>query len=393
MAVYRPTYIDRKTGERVQAAVWWFEFVYFGKRYRESAKTTRKTLAEQREKKRRLELEQQVTTGARPTSPGRMLRTVKEAIGEYSVAYDAPTHRAKSIAWVKERVPHIVRHLGELQLFKLSDEKAEGRILKYMRTRGDEGAGNRTINMELLCLSRAVGSTWAQLWPKVPKLEEATDIGQAISPEEEGRLLGAAKKNTSPYIEPFIHIALSTGMRSGEIRTLQLKRIDLTNREIRVGASKTKAGEGRGIPMNEDLYQALARQIAWLREAFGTPKPDWFLFPFCDRVRPIDPTRLVTTMKSAWHSVRTAAGVSCRLHDLRHTVATKMAEGAVPEATMKALLGHMSKTMLERYSHIRGKAKREAVESLTLAAPIFAVPKDSPKVRDIGTARLARKAG
>ncbi len=61
-----------------------------------------------------------------------------------------------------------------------------------------------------------------------------------------------------------------------------------------------------------------------------------------------------------------AAGVQCRLHDLRHTAATKMAEAGVPESTMLALMGHMSRAMLERYSHIRMAAKRTAMESLTL---------------------------
>jgi hypothetical protein len=43
-----------------------------------------------------------------------------------------------------------------------------------------------------------------------------------------------------------------------------------------------------------------------------------------------------------------------------------MAEAGVPESTMLALMGHMSRAMLERYSHFRMKAKREAVKSLEL---------------------------
>ena len=48
-----------------------------------------------------------------------------------------------------------------------------------------------------------------------------------------------------------------------------------------------------------------------------------------------------------------------------------MAESGTPEATMKALLGHMSVSMIERYSHIRNAAKREAVEALKLATTVF----------------------
>ena len=46
--------------------------------------------------------------------------------------------------------------------------------------------------------------------------------------------------------------------------------------------------------------------------------------------------------------------------------ATKLAEAGTPESTMLAIMGHMSPAMLERYSYIRMKAKREAVKSLEL---------------------------
>jgi hypothetical protein len=47
-----------------------------------------------------------------------------------------------------------------------------------------------------------------------------------------------------------------------------------------------------------------------------------------------------------------------------------MAEAGVPEETMKALMGHMSRAMIERYSHIRMQAKRAAVEALELGISI-----------------------
>jgi integrase len=59
--------------------------------------------------------------------------------------------------------------------------------------------------------------------------------------------------------------------------------------------------------------------------------------------------------------------VRCRLHDLRHTFATRLAENGVPESTMLALLGHMCRSMLERYSDIRLVAKRDAVAGITLS--------------------------
>lgn len=57
MAVYKPTYKDPKTGEKKEAAYWWIDFTIGDKRVRESAETTRKTIAVEYEKVRRHELE------------------------------------------------------------------------------------------------------------------------------------------------------------------------------------------------------------------------------------------------------------------------------------------------------------------------------------------------
>ena len=384
MSLFRPMYVDKKTGERKESGTWWFEFVIGGRRIRESTKTCRKTIAADFEARRRREIEKRLAEGGdTPKKSTRMLQTVATILKEYRALYDGPHHSDRSIAWVGERSKPLLAHLGSSALMDLT----EGKISSYMRTRSKAGNGPRTINMDLECLSRAIGRTWSELWPNVPRLKEPTDVGRALSSEEEGRILGAAAENKSPYILPFIRIALLTGMRAGEIRRMQVFQLDIEKRQIRVGKAKTEAGTGRPIPMNAAMWETVSGQLDWLREKFGKLQPNWYLFPFCDRVQPVDPSKPVTTVKSSWESVRLAAGVSCRFHDLRHTAATKMAENDVPEATMKALMGHLSRAMLERYSHIRDEAKRDAVEGLSLATPVITmkpkkdgVPKVSPKV-------------
>jgi integrase len=90
-------------------------------------------------------------------------------------------------------------------------------------------------------------------------------------------------------------------------------------------------------------------------------------------------------LKHGWETLRERTGVSCRLHDLRHTFATRLAENRVSESTMLALIGHMSRAMLERYSHIRMTAKRDAVlrpttknaensEAVPVEVPVVAKP-------------------
>ncbi len=92
-------------------------------------------------------------------------------------------------------------------------------------------------------------------------------------------------------------------------------------------------------------------------------------------------------MKRAWETVRQAAGVQCRLHDLRHTFCTKMAEAGVPEATMLDMMGHVSAAMLRRYSHIRARARREAIDALEARSVSVGVPTKVPTVDRFGASR------
>ena len=386
MSVYRPKYRDPKTGDLVESATWWIEFVFAGKRIRESANTTRKTIATEYQKTRRLELERSLS--GLPSEDRKVrINRVGEMIDTYLKHYPI-NHRPKSVIFAKQRLAHVKRLLGNILMSDLTEE----RVREYIKTRLDEEAGGRTINMELGELSRAIGQKWSALWPKVRKLEEGRDVGRALSLEEESILLTAAAGDDSPNRNPmlylFLCIALATGMRSGEVSTLKWSNVDLDSAVLTVGRAKTRAGTGRQIPINGDLLAALEAHSAWYLKKLGKIRAEYYIFPGragrpkSGDKRPLDPLKPISDITTAWDALRETTGVQCRLHDLRHTAATKMAEAGVPESTMLSLMGHMSRAMLERYSHIRMAAKRDAVKSLELpkvGPRLVGVPKDSPK--------------
>ena len=62
-------------------------------------------------------------------------------------------------------------------------------------------------------------------------------------------------------------------------------------------------------------------------------------------------------------------GVRCRFHDLRHTCISRLAEGQASDQTIMAIAGHVSRRMLERYSHVRLEAKRRALEAIAAPEP------------------------
>jgi integrase len=340
---------------------WWYEFIFAGRRVRESAKTSRKTIAGEAERNRRLELEKTLS-GLSIEKRENRIRSVSDVVKTYEAHYSI-NHRAKSVLFSSSRLAHVKRLLGPALLPDLTEEA----VRTYIKTRLSEGAGGRTINMELGELSRAIGHKWSALWPKVRKLEERKEVGRALSPEEERRLLDVVGAQSSPNrsqtLATFIRVALLTGMRAGEITSITWGQVDLERQVLTVGKAKSAAGTGRQIPMNRDLFAVFSMHSAWFTKRFGQAQPCHYLFPF-GKPTPNDPSKPITDVTGAWKALRKAAGVQCRLHDLRHTAATKMAEAGVPESTMLALMGHMSRAMLERYSHIRMAAKRAAVDSL-----------------------------
>lgn len=371
MAVFKPKYRD-KDGTLVVSNVYWYEFIYGGKRIRESAKTTRKSIATEAEKRNKLELER-AYAGLPVEAAAMRISTVLDCTKAYRVAYEQG-HREKSKTWVDERLTKVEAALGNVLLPSLTED----RIREYMKARKTEGAGGRTVNMEVSMLARAMGRKWSMLWPKVKRNEEPKDTGRALSAEEEARLLKAVDEARSPVLAAFIKILLLTCMRCGELMNMCWEQVDLAQRVMTVGKAKTDAGTGRQIPMNAELLEVMKDHAKWFTEWFGETRPEHYLFPAGERW-PSDPNRPTTSFKTAWGNLRTEARVSCRIHDLRHTALTKLAESGASDSTIMALAGHLSRAMLERYSHIRMNAKRQAVESLSLKPKEERTPQRSPQ--------------
>ena len=130
-----------------------------------------------------------------------------------------------------------------------------------------------------------------------------------------------------------------------------------------MGDSKTEAGEGRTIPLNSVLLEAMVEHSRWYTKRFGTIQPEWYVFPF-GKPRPNDPTRPIVTLKTSWNNARKKANVQGRWHDNRHTLITDLAESGAGDETIRDIAGHVSKQMLKHYSHIRMEAKRRALESI-----------------------------
>jgi hypothetical protein len=96
MSLYRLSYTDKKTGEKKESAVWWYEFTFAGRLIRESAKTTRKTIAAEAEKRRRLEL-QKAGAGMTSEDVKDRTRSVADLIKQYTLALRTRSPRPSAV--------------------------------------------------------------------------------------------------------------------------------------------------------------------------------------------------------------------------------------------------------------------------------------------------------
>jgi len=173
-------------------------------------------------------------------------------------------------------------------------------------------------------------------------------------------------------------LARDTGLRAAEIKALQYRDLCLdwksgviASGEVIVPRSKTEAGTGRSVPFSPDVCCTLT---IWLSR-FPGASPDSYVFPRHEvrmllggkgsKICNVTLNKPMQSWQRAWRTALKQAGVHYRWHDLRHTFITRLAENPnVSEQTIKALAGHVSKQMLDRYSHIRTEAKQIAIAAL-----------------------------
>jgi integrase len=159
--------------------------------------------------------------------------------------------------------------------------------------------------------------------------------------------------------------------------------VDLFAKTLTFRKSKTDAGQ-RIVPLTDVAVSALAR-LRRRGEGFGAVEPWHYVFAafvpkfklngkrMVDgvvdyKITVFDPTRHIKSWRSAWRTLTKKAGLpGFRFHDLRHCTITELAENGASDSTIMAIAGHVSRRMLERYSHVRMEAKRKAMETLAVS--------------------------
>ncbi|MCL5742904.1 MAG: site-specific integrase [Acidobacteria bacterium] len=339
-----------------------YEFFLDGRWHRGSTGATSKAQAIKEERRQRERLEKSYSQVIDEEAREQRRKTIKEAADDflldYKLKHECPTFAEYALG-------HVTDLLGK----KLVVEITPTVVKRYQADRLAEKAGPKTINDEVLLLLRLCGDQGDLIRAKLRreksmKLKTPPSPGRAYTADEKSRMLAEAQKLRSKNIYPALVVDLNCGLRDKELRELRWQQVDLVHKKtLTVGKSKTEAGTGRVIPLNDAVLNALQRHAGWYIKRFGECRPEWFVFP-AGKGQPNDPTKPVTTLKTAWIKVRKNAKVVGRWHDNRHTLVTELAESGAGDEVIMSIAGHVSHAMLHRYSHVRMEAKRRALEEI-----------------------------
>jgi integrase len=254
----------------------------------------------------------------------------------------------------------------------------------YLKRGKTPATVNRVLTALKACLSKAVEWRVLDRHPLAGlKLASVDRIGRLrfLTPDEETRLLAALvardnkrraarehhnvwcrERDLDPWPEygtytdhltPLVRLLLHTGLRFGEACSLTWGDVDLAGKLLTVRAETAKSSRTRYVPLNPTALDTLK---AWKPEKVD---PGAYVFPGREEGKSL------SDIKTAWaqllKSVKDTPISGFRVHDLRHTFASKLVQAAVDLNTVRELLGHSDIKMTLRYAHLAPEHHAAAV--------------------------------
>ncbi|MEM4620066.1 MAG: site-specific integrase [Desulfurococcaceae archaeon] len=248
----------------------------------------------------------------------------------------------------------LLRELGSFSLKKLTTSV----LLEYQTKRKAEGVSNRTVNMEIGLIRKAlnwaldVGLISGHNIKKFPMLPEHKKVFYFLTPSELKALLHALEHH--PILKARVLLSVLTGLRPKEIAVLEWKDIDFENGLLFVRkkpGSQVKDREERVIPLGEEALRVL-RELKVLNPSSN--------FVFGKNGKPV--FEVHPQLRRASKRAKLEKLVSPYM--LRHTFAVMSLRAGVDIFSLKELMGHSSLTTTERYLHTDPEHIRVSVERL-----------------------------
>lgn len=258
---------------------------------------------------------------------------------------------------------HILPELGHIRLVQLRPDHLQALYSKKL----EEGLSKRTVQYIHAVLRRALNQ--AVKWGLLAR--NLTDLVDSPKPQKKApvtlnarqvrQLLDAVKEHRW---YPIYLLAVTTGMREGELLGLHWEDVDLDKGLVHV-RHQAQFLPGKGVVISDPKTKKSRRTIALapfvidvLEELGGE---EGLVFRTSNDTS-ISPRNLLRH----FHQVLKDANLpKIRFHDLRHTAASLMLKQNVHPKVVQEMLGHSSITLtLDTYSHVIPSLQKEAAEKM-----------------------------
>lgn len=348
--------------------VYWFEFVYLKQRYQQSTAQANRRVAEDLAATFRTALikgEFGITEKKRVPSLGEALTAFLSWSKTEHADHPNTTHRYATSSKALLRTFPVKTPLDKITAADVESYKEKraqsvklnrfGKPLKSRKT-----IRPATVNRELACLKAVfnhalkAGLPFRNPVDAVGFLDEDNLQERVVSYTEQERYLGAA----SEQLADVATLMVEQGFRPGEVYALRDVAVNLEANTVKVLKGKTKAAR-RTLDLTPEGHRVLAKRLRMVeaqRAQTSTVIPGW-LFPHEG-----DPLRHIPKVDSQHTAALAASKVPpFRLYDLRHTFATRFAEGVPDPVALSAVLGHAKLQMVMRYIHPTQQHQRSAM--------------------------------
>ena len=296
--------------------------------------------------------------------------------------------------WIRYRelLQHVVRTMGKRALTKVTASHVDHLYSALQRPADDanvEALSSTTVHHLHVTLRQAFDDAerLGYVARNVVDLVRSPRMRQVemhtLDLEQSRTLLAAAR---GERLEALYVLALTTGMREGELLALRWRDVDLDGASLQVrGTLAYLKGEGwhigqpktarsrRRIDLSNEVVMALRRHKLRQAEERKAAGDVWGHgvacadLVFCNEIGgPIDGRNL--RQRSFRRALTQANLPAIRFHDLRHTAATLMLLQGIHPKVVSERLGHSSVALtLDRYSHVLPSMQKSAAEEMDKA--------------------------
>lgn len=303
--------------------------------------------------------------------------TVEEWLNTWYELYSKPYVRESTAQYYKRFIDlHIGPAIGDIPLGKLTARDVQKLYNDRRTTAGSGPPRSRSSRASAAprctactchnCLDRAVKERLILRNPtedcRIPKLEKKEM--HILRPEHIGAYLKAAEARDAL---PMFYLALTSGVRKGELVALLWSDVD--TERCTVSVSKQATVSGGEIKVTRPKTATSVRRVSVPRQTVelliqehGRHPDNPYLFPSPKTGGMYYPDSVVKLHKKIFKD----AGLEpIRLHDLRHTFATLALQSGVDVKTVSSMLGHYDAGFtLSTYAHATERMQEEAAEKM-----------------------------